>query len=226
MKLEVLQQKGELKKMLGKVIFKISFVLAMLGVMPQVLAADEAPEYAKRLVTVYGNVVATETPVDWPMTPAHEQQSGDIYIMELLPEGQNLETWEEMITILGRKGVEASPRQFFTAMYLQQQQVCTEVNVAAEVFHETPDFLIALLMCGGVTAQTSGTGGLQQGQGEMAVYRIEKRDGNLYMIFKSWRGAAYNVKSTDFGVWPTSIENMGEYLEVLVRSHLTKPISQ
>jgi len=98
--------------MFSKKSFQISFVLAMLGVMPQVLAADEAPEYAKRLVTVYGNVVVTETPVDWPMTPAHELHNGDFYIMELLPEGQTVHAWQEMITIVGRKGVEGSPKGF------------------------------------------------------------------------------------------------------------------
>jgi len=52
----------------------------MLGVMPQVLAADEAPEYVTRVVTVYGKVVSTETPVDWPKAPAHELHNGDMFV--------------------------------------------------------------------------------------------------------------------------------------------------
>lgn len=201
------------------------FGILVIGFLSSEVVA-EAPEYMKRVVNVYGNVVATETPTDWPMAPAHVQETSNSFIMELLPEGQTLDGWEEMITILGRKGLQGSPRDLFTSLYLQTQQLCTEVNVAAQVFKEAPDLIIAMLMCGGVTEQSSGTAGLQLGQGELALYRIERRDGNMYLIFKSWRGSAYDVEAEDDSQWPTPLRNIFEYARVLERSHLVKAIGR
>lgn len=212
--------------MFHKTIFQISFVLAMLTGLALPSVADAAPEYRTLQVPVYGNVVVTQAPLNWPKAPAYQKHAGDTYIMEMLPEGQSLTSWKEMITIMGLKDYPGTPRQLFTGLYLEQQKICTVENVAAEVYSETPNLFVAVLMCGGPTAQASGIAGLKRGQGEMALYRIQKQDGNLYMIFKSWRGPAYKTKGFLPGDLPVSQAGAREYLKVLAQSQLVKKPSR
>lgn len=212
--------------MFSKTIFHVSFVLGMLSgsVLPSM--AEGTPDYMTLQVPVYGNVVVTQAPLDWPKTPAHQKHSGGSYIMEMLPKGQSLTSWKEMITIMGFKDFPGTPRQLFTGLYLQQQKICSVENVAAEVYSETPNLFVAVLMCGGPTAQASGVAGLKRGQGEMALFKIQKQDGNLYMIFKSWRGPAYKTKGFLPGDLPVSQEGAREYLKVLAQSQLVKKSSR
>ena len=128
--------------MFSKTIFHISFVLAILTGFSQLSAAKAASEYMTLQVPVYGNIVVTQAPLAWPKTAAHQKHDGDTYIMEMLPEGQSLTSWKEMITIMGFKDFPGTPRQLFTGLYLQQQKICSVENVAAEVYSETPNLFV------------------------------------------------------------------------------------
>jgi len=210
--------------MLRKVSFLISFVLVMLGgVLPLQATETRTLDYVPKEVSVFGRTVSTYVPSDWQLAAAREKVTDNTYLMELLPRGQAVNAWQEMITILGYKDAEASPREFFTVIYATQKAICIEGNVAAEVLHDTPDVLIALLMCGEVKPEAMGTSGLQEGQGEMMFYRLQKRDDDLYLIFKSWRGAGYDVEAMDIeGALPATLDSIAEYNFVLRRSFVSR----
>ena len=180
--------------MFNKNIFHICCIATMLMGVVHPSVVDAQPRYATLQVPVYGNIVETEMPLEWSHKPAYQKTSGRSYILELLPKGQTLTAWQEMITISGNKGAVFSPKDTFATFQRQHEFFCAKNNVATRVYQETPNVYIALLMCGGIADQFAGLAGLKKGQGEMALYKIEKRDGNLYLIFKSWRGKSFNAQ--------------------------------
>lgn len=212
--------------MFNKTIFYISFVLAMLTGVALPSVAEAAPRYATLQIPVYGNIVETEMPIEWSHKPAYQKTAGRSYILELLPKGQTVTAWREMITISGNKGAVFSPKDTFETFQRQHEFFCTKENVATKVYQETPNVHIALLMCGGIADQFVGLAGLKKGQGEMALYKIEKRDGNLYLIFKSWRGKSFDAQKADADDLPASEKDLRDYLSILKRSTLTKKASR
>lgn len=204
----------------------LGLVIASIGFGTQLTYASDEPGEVTHVVPVYGNVVTIYTPADWPFDPAHEQNSRDSYIIEFIPEGQSVDEWQEMITIVGRKEFEGTPKQFFTGMYLAYQRVCSEEKTAGQVILETGDLLVGTLYCGGLAPQTSNFAGLKPGQGEMAIYRIEKRDGHLYTVFKSWRSDAYDVKSGETADFPAPTSELSEYARVLLRTRIEAATSR
>ena len=212
--------------MFNKTIFHISFVVAMLTGVALPSAAEAAPRYATLQIPVYGNVVETEMPLDWQHKPAFQKAAARSYILELLPKGQTLTVWKEMITITGSKGAIFSAKESFNTLQRQHEFICGKKNIATKVYQDSSDLFIALLKCGGVLEKFVGLAGLKKGQGEMALYKVEKRDGNLYMIFKSWRGKSYDAGSARGGDLPASEKELSDYLDVLKRSTLTKKASR
>ena len=212
--------------MFNKTIFHISFVLAMLAGLALPSVAEAAPRYATLQIPVYGNVVETEMPIEWQHKPAYQKSAGRSYILELLPKGQTLTEWKEMITITGGKGTPFSAKESFNTLQRQHELFCGRKNVARKVYQDTPDLFMVLLKCGGILKKFAGVAGLKKGQGEMALYKVEKRDGNLYMIFKSWRGKSYDAGSARGDDLPASEKDVSEYLDVLKRSTLTKKASR
>jgi len=204
----------------------LGVVIASLGFGAKFTYASDETVDVTHLVPVYGNIVTIYAPANWPLEAAHERNSRDSYIIEFVPDGQSVDDWEEMITIVGRKEFEGTPKQFFTGMYLAYQRVCTEENTAGQVILETANLLVGTLYCGGLAPQTSNFAGLKPGQGEMAFYRIEKRDGHLYTVFKSWRDDAYDVNSDDTTDFPASKSEVSEYAGVLLRTRITAATSR
>lgn len=198
----------------------LAMVCASFGFGAHFSFASDEPANVGHLVPIYGNTVTIYTPASWPHEAAHERNSRDSYIIEFVPDGQSVDDWQEMITIVGRKDFEGTPKQFFTGMYLAYQGICTEENTAGQVLLETPAVLVGALYCGGLAPQTASFAGLKPGQGEMAIYRIEKRDGHLYSVFKSWRDDAYDVKSDDTADFPGSQREVSEYVTVLLSTRI------
>lgn len=204
----------------------LGVIFSSFGFGAQLSFANDEPADVKHVVPIYGNIVTIYTPANWPFEAAHEQNSRDSYIIEFIPDGQSVDDWQEMITIVGRKDFEGTPKQFFTGMYLAYQGVCTEENTAGQVLLETAAVLVGTLYCGGLAPQTSNFAGLKPGQGEMAIYRIEKRDGHLYTVFKSWRDDAYDVKSDDAADFPGSQSEVSEYVKVLLSTRIVAATSR
>ena len=212
--------------MFTKTVFHISFVLAMLTGVVLPSAAEAAPRYATLQIPVYGNIVETEMPFEWQHKPAFQKAAARSYILEVLPKGQTLTEWQEMITVTGSKGTPFSAKESFNTLQRQHEFICGKKNVATTVYQDSPDLFMVLLKCGGVLEQFAGLAGLKKDQGEMALYKIEKRDGNLYMIFKSWRGRSYDSGSARGDELPASEKDVSDYLDVLKRSTLVKKPSR
>jgi len=70
---------------------------------------SENPEKAFQLVLpLYGRILSMQLPA--PFEPAYQAQNQNQFIQEYVPQGENLEDWSEMITIMSFKGIGRSPK--------------------------------------------------------------------------------------------------------------------
>lgn len=84
-----------------------AFVFAAVPTLAMAQDDDEAPAGFTAISPIFGQLVAFTQPAGF--VPAFEQPTADRYIREAVPKGETLDSWTEMITVTGAKGLAADP---------------------------------------------------------------------------------------------------------------------
>lgn len=150
-----------------------------------------AQQATRATAPVYGHVVVFAMPPGFE--PAHEAEGEGSYILELLPRGQTLQDWSEMVTLTGAQGLR--PALGLTASELVDwgldqlargyQDGCT-APIIAEVFNDAPppgaaDAALAHLGC----PETRSTG-----KSEQMMFWVAAAGDDLYTLQWAERGPA------------------------------------
>ncbi|MBC8284910.1 MAG: WD40 repeat domain-containing protein, partial [Nitrospinae bacterium] len=167
--------------------------------------------WLNKILPIHGSFFMTKIPSHWSQKPAVNQSNKELHIMGYFPKNTKLETWTEMITILGQNSKGRSPKQFFGRLYQVAQKSCTKQNTGVEIIKEDPELFLALIYCGRSTIETDNVANLKKGQGEITAYRIYKKGDNLFYIAHAWRGKGYDIKEKDEKLYPATNKERIEF---------------
>lgn len=113
---------------------------------------------AQRVVTaVFHRLVAFSLPA--PFKLVFERTTGNIYVREHVPEGENVDEWSRMITLSGVQGMAyspaATPQEYLQALARGFQRHCPDTYVALDLgpqpLAREPSFA-TVVSCGRITS--------------------------------------------------------------------------
>lgn len=170
-----------------------------LGALPSFTNAQSA-SWAN--APVYGAVVVFQLPPSFQ--PGFEAEAAGRYILELVPSGQTVEDWEEMLTLTAVQGVTSGSGMDATEVVdwgLQElahgyQNGCS-APIIFEIFNDPPpkgaeDGVLAHLGCPKV---------LRTGQSEQAMLWVAVGQDNLYTLQWAERGPAQDSLAFEPSQW-------------------------
>lgn len=155
-----------------------ALLLALLsvGLLPQAVSAQQGqPLPGERLFLI--------PPTGWVI--AFHDRQGNVELTELVPQGQNIQNWKEMLTVQLINGKpESSPADVLKGQVEEVQQACDDVGAGAvspgmENGYETA---LRAIAC---------TRSKQWGKGELNLYKVIRGRERLYVISRSWRGEPF-----------------------------------
>lgn len=144
-------------------------------------------------IPIYAQKVQFTLPQGWQI--GHEDSSDAAYIMEIIPKGQSVDSWTDMFTVQGLRGLAKrySPEEMTSLIAKTHVPVCKETLVYR---------LLSAKDISGHPAQTSIIGcgkvnqnhqtGVKKGMGEIAYYTVIKGQEDYYIFHKSHRSTPFD----------------------------------
>ncbi|CUW39922.1 conserved protein of unknown function [Magnetospirillum sp. XM-1] len=182
--------------------------LSLAGLLP-VMAATAAPATeAMQVVTpVFSQLVGYSVPGNF--VPAAENSTAEQYIQELVLSGQTVESWTQMITLTGIKGLAANPNATPEALALRIgggfQQACPasfQGTSFGEIKLSGHDAFALVVSCG--TANVAG-----KPHSESALVIVIKGQADYYTLQWAERGAASKTPlAFDEAKWTGRFKNL------------------
>ena len=144
---------------------------------------------------VYGQLVAFAAPAGFAAVDEADQNGS--YILELVPQGESVTAWTQMLTLTGLKGGAASQTalEFATSLATGYQSACPDSfsarNLPAPKIKGATEVFSGYLGCGNV-----------DGHSEQMVFVVLKGATDLYTVQWAARGLAEAAPITpDVPVW-------------------------
>ena len=149
-------------------------------------AVAQAPQPVTTSTPLFSQVVVFTLPAGWKA--AHKSESPNGYLIEFIPQGQDIKAWKDLVTLqayrgLGRKP-EASPKNFLGMVASRMEKACPGKAVAQSLGDGKVDGFdahVAVLGCGSIG-----------GKSEIAVYLAIRGSDDLYMIHRAFRGEPFD----------------------------------
>jgi len=143
------------------------------------------PKPATTYTPIFGQAVAFTLPAGWQA--AFRNSTPGTYMMEFVPQDQTVQTWREMITLQGFRGVaqnpQLTPRAFLASLAARIEKACGATFVAQSLGDTKVDSFdahTAIIGCGNL-----------KGQGEIAYMVAIKGTQDVYLIQRAFRGAPF-----------------------------------
>jgi hypothetical protein len=105
--------------------------VAVLGTFLNLSAGQAIAEDNSIVGKVWSQVVTFSAPERY--LPAFEDQQGTYYILELVPKGQTVQKWAEMITLTGSRGISGKAGAFAENLKSLYGQGCPETFVSVDL---------------------------------------------------------------------------------------------
>jgi len=131
-----------------------------------------------------GEQLYVAPPQGWVMG-FHDQQ-GNVEVTELVPQGQSVQDWTEMLTVQLITGKpERSPQEVLKDQVEELQKACDDIGAGATApqVENGYDTAIRAIAC---------TKSKQWGKGELTLYKVIRGRERLYVIARAWRGAPFD----------------------------------
>jgi hypothetical protein len=135
----------------------------------------------------------------------HSQQ-GNVELTEIVPQGQSVQDWTEMLTVQLITGKpEKSPQEVLKDQVDELQKACDDVGAGATApqVENGYDTAIRAILC---------TKSKQWGKGELTLYKVIRGRERLYVIARAWRGAPFDKDHL-----PVPPEKTQEWLQFMQR---------
>lgn len=175
--------------MMGYVRSSLCAALSLAGLLPVIAAtAAPSPETMQVITPVFSQLVGYSVPGTF--VPAAENSGADQYIQELVLKGQTVESWTQMITLTGIKGLAANPKATPEALALRIgggfQQACPasfQGTAIGDIKLSGHDAYALVVSCG--TANATG-----KPYSEAALVIVIKGQADYYTLQWAERGTA------------------------------------
>lgn len=106
----------------------------------------------------------------------------DFYILEFVPPGESFEDWSELYALSGERPLSGTPEGDAGGQIAVYQRVCEDL--LAQMIHKSESRADFLVLCGNDSTR--------DGQGEFAVFRMEKIGETLIKIYHHKRGPSFD----------------------------------
>lgn len=131
------------------------------------------------IIPVFSQKIGFDFPQSW--TP-HSQRQGRVYLMEFIPSGQTLETWREMITLMGlQDGASVTPESVLQGEKELVRKHCPEAFHAQDLPSPSHQGYLSRRFI-------AGCGKTQNSNSEYGLYFYVWGKRDLYMLKRSIRG--------------------------------------
>ena len=148
-------------------------------------AGEQAPQPVTTSTPLFSQVVVFTLPAGWKS--AHKSESPNGYLMEFVPQEQDIKAWKDLITLQAYRDLarrpEASPKNFLGMVASRMEKACPGNGVSQSLGDAKVDGFeahVAILGCASIG-----------GKSEVAVYLAIRGSHDLYMIHRAWRGEPF-----------------------------------
>lgn len=149
------------------------------------------------VVPIFSQIVVFKLPTGWK--PGNENASQNSYILELIPQGQTVQAWKEMVAVQGFRNLaqnpKATPSAFLSVIAAGLRKVCGEDLIAQSLGDkriDSHDAHAAIIGCPRLPIDAFGA---KAGQSEIAYYLAIKGSNDLYVVQRAIRGDAFEKES-------------------------------
>ena len=143
----------------------------------------------------------------------HQQSAGDAGIIQFVPDGETVEAWTRMITVQTTIGLVktsgVTPKTFLATMGQGMRERCPESFVVQDLGAWRPEVTgahTAIMGCGNV--QQDMKSGIKKGQGEIAVFVAFHSAGDLFLVHRALRSAAFDQQRP-----PLTADNVSAFMK-------------
>ena len=149
-------------------------------------------DYVDSVMKVYSQTIVWQHP-KWK--GVHRQQSKDAFIMEFIPNNQELKTWSDMLTIQGFKGL--AEKKDITPQDIELLLANNIKNISSSelIFQELSNISIngyegVLFLLGLKKLPYEIIVELPEGVSEVSLYLVVKGKSDFYVMHRSWKREA------------------------------------
>jgi hypothetical protein len=181
----------------------------MMAALVSPATAEDAPKFFTAISPIFGQLVAFSQPASF--VPAYEKADGSNYIREVVPKGETVDQWSQMITVTGVKELamtrEVYPITVTSTIANGFKKSCPKTFAAMSV--PPPDIpgyrsFAAVVGCGSVAAAD----GTQRS--EAALIIAVKGEADYYTLQWAERGKATGQPfAIDKLVWERRLKDLG-----------------
>lgn len=151
-------------------------------------------------IPIFSQIVVFQHPKNWKL--AHRDESATTFMMEFIPNDQEIGNWSEMITVQGFKNLakapNASPDRFLEMLAAGMKKSCGDNFVGKSLFTQLKidsfDSSGAALGCANLTSDLP-SGMQMKGKGELGMYIAIKGSNDFYLVHRAIRSAAFDPKA-------------------------------
>jgi hypothetical protein len=189
----------------------LSIFLASCTTKNDLKQVDKIPDNIKTLravIPIFSQRISIQLPTTWK--PAHEDQNSSSYLIEFIPKNESIEAWQNLVSVQGFKNLSfnANPEEFIDRISDGFKRDCEKdvvyTKLGASKIDGYPSYS-AILGC--ANSKKSEINGLQKGKSEIGYFLAIKGESDLYVIYKSIRGDAFDAKKP-----PINSQNIGNFI--------------
>ena len=157
---------------------------------------DKIPDNMKSVMVVipiYSQKIAFRLPTSWK--PAFQDKKPNFYIIEFTPKNENINSWQEMLTVQGFQNLagRVTPHKFISDLAMRFKAVCGSDAIFESIGEKSIDgyqSYSAILGCAKVP---------NQNLSEIGYYIAIQGEKDLYLIQKANRKAALSSNKSFHG---------------------------
>ncbi len=178
----------------------------------------ENPEYVTAVIPVFSQKVSFTLPTNWKAV--FEDQQNGAYIIEFIPEGENIDYWQNLFTVQGFENIadKTTPIDFLNSIAFHLKEACGENALFDKIgpMNVTGHNAFAVVM--GCTRMPNTEGDINENtHSEFGYYLSIQGEKDYYLIHKQIRGEAI-----DTGKLPINKENAAAFISGFMPIDLCK----
>ena len=169
--------------------------------------AEELPgNSVKSVMRIFSQTLVYQFPKNWPILPAYKAENSQHYLVEYVPLGQDINSWKDLLTIQGFKGLMEkgiNAEMFVKNMILNHSRQAPGKVVYDEIFTGKINGSKARIFMLGIREMANKTG-------EIGIYIVIEGKKDICSIHRSWKIAPFKANQL-----PIKLEEVKKWVEIL-----------
>jgi hypothetical protein len=153
-----------------------------------------------------GENLMITVPIGWEM--GFQARQGNFQIVEFVPEGQNVDNWQSLLTMqIVFGGLSKSPRQVFEESASLTRRVCPNLDVSLALTGEENSYPFALWI-------QNCPNNPQVNQAEITLFKVIQGNDSFYFVHRAWRLPTVSPNEA-IPIDPNELAEWGRYMRLV-----------